>query len=68
MSYQQKALKAYAKDTEEKRHKAVSAGKLLDNRLKKEYGKEGSTNCHFDMAAYNKYFSYEALGERNKLL
>lgn len=68
MSYEQIACKAYANDTPEKLHKAISAGKLLDNRLKKEYQAEGSTNTHFDMASYNKYFSYEALGDRNKLL
>ena len=68
MNYEQMAAKAYANDSPEKLHKATSAGKLLDNRLKKEYQSEVATNTHFDMASYNKYFSYEALGHRNKLL
>ena len=69
MNYEQRAMIAYANDSENKLHKAISAGKLIDNRLKKEYGTEGATDCHFDQASYEAYFSYEALGrERNKLL
>jgi hypothetical protein len=36
--------------------KAVDAGILIDNRLKKEYTKGGTTNCFFDVSNWLKYF------------
>jgi len=36
--------------------KAIAAGELIDNRLKKEYTKGGHTNCFFDVANWLKYF------------
>ncbi len=67
-SYKDMAIKAYANDDENKRYKAVSAGTAIDNALKLNYGLGGTTRCHFMMDNYLKYFSYEALGHRNKLL
>ena len=59
MSYELQARKYYANNP--RLDKAIAAGKQMDNSLKKEYGKEGSTDCHFRMNQYLKYFSYEAL-------
>lgn len=67
-SYENIARIAYANDDELKLHKAISAGKAIDNSLKKEYGIGGGTKCHFMTENYLKYFTYEALGKRNLLL
>lgn len=63
ISYQQMATEVY-KDSP-LLSKALSAGKQLDDSLKKEYGSEGATKCHFRMDQYLKYFDYEAI--KNKL-
>lgn len=42
-------------------NKAIAAGVAIDNALKKEYSPGGSTNTHFMINNYFKYFSYEAL-------
>ena len=60
MKYQNLALQLYANADENKRNKAIAAGKQLDNSLVKEYGPEGATDCHFRVEQYLKYFSYEA--------
>ncbi len=46
--------------------KALSAGIALDNALKLDYTKGGSTNCHFMIDNYLKYFTYEKLNYENK--
>lgn len=58
INYEQKAKELYANS--DKLNKAIAAGKQLDNCLKKEYGPEGSTDTHFRVDQYLKYFSYEA--------
>lgn len=69
MGYEQMANKAYSKDSEEKRYKAVAAGKAIDNALKTEYSAgDGTTKSHFMMHNWLKYFSTEALGDRIKLV
>ena len=68
MDFEERARICYINDEPEKLYKAISAGKQLDNSLKKEYGKEGATDCHFRMDQYIKYFSYESLGLRNNLI
>ncbi len=69
MSYEQMAIKAYRNDTEEKRHKAIAAGKAIDNACELEHATEsGVTRCHFMLSNWLKYFSSEALGDRVKLL
>jgi hypothetical protein len=76
MKWQEQAAMAYANDTEEKRNKAIAAGKAMDNALDKSYstGNEqghgaGVTKSHFMTDNWLKYFSYEALGgERVRLL
>jgi hypothetical protein len=69
MKYEEQAKKAYANDPEERANKAIAAGRAIDNALELEYTKGGTTNSHFMMSNYLKYFSYEALGtDRIKLL
>jgi hypothetical protein len=69
MDWQKQAEIAYSMDAEEKKKKAIAAGKAMDNALKKEYTKGGTTHSHFLTENWIKYFSYEALGkERLKLL
>lgn len=76
MDWGKQAEIAYANDNEEKRKKAMAAGRAMDNALKKEYSAgndfghgAGRTDCHFMTSNWIKYFSYEALGkERIKLL
>lgn len=63
MSYEEQAKIYYSNDDPKLLHKAISAGKLIDNRLKCKYTKGGVTNCFFDVSNYLKYFSYEALGQ-----
>lgn len=41
--------------------KALAAGIAMDNALKKDYTTGGSTNTHFMMSNFLKYFSYEKL-------
>ena len=60
-NYEQLAKELYKDASTDKLHKAISAGKQMDNSLKKEYGSEGSTDCHFRIDQYLKYFSYEAI-------
>jgi hypothetical protein len=43
--------------------KALAAGIAMDNALKKDYTTGGSTNTHFMMSNFLKYFSYERLPE-----
>jgi len=59
--YQQQAIQFYT--GHEKFNKAMAAAKQLDNSLIKEYGTEGSTDFHFRIDQYLKYFSYEALNQ-----
>lgn len=44
-------------------NKALAAGIAMDNALKKDYTIGGSTNTHFMMSNFLKYFSYERLPE-----
>ena len=46
--------------------KAKAAGTAMDNALKKEYSKGGTTNTHFMMDNFLKYFSWERLPENRK--
>jgi len=55
-TYAEQALDLYP-DNEEKRNKAIAAGKAMDNALKLEYSKGGTTICHFMMSNYLKYFA-----------
>jgi len=66
MNYEEMARIAYANDPKLK--KALAAGIAMDNAMKLDRSKGGATNCHFMMDNFLKYFSYEALGERNILL
>jgi len=59
MAYIDQTIKYYKGSPKLK--KAIAAGTLIDNRLKLEYSNSGTTDCHFDMQNYLKYFSYEAL-------
>ena len=69
MSYEEQAVKAYANDEPTKKHKAIAAGRAIDNALKLQYSKGGITKSHFMLSNYLKYFSYESLGaNRIKLL
>lgn len=54
--YAEQAIELYP-DDEVKRNKAMAAGKAMDNALKLEYTKGGSTKCHFMMSNYLKYFA-----------
>ena len=47
-------------------HKALSSAKNLENSMNVKYSKDGSTNCHFRMNEYSKYFSFEALIKKSK--
>lgn len=47
-------------------YKALASAKNLENSLKVKYNKDGSTNCHFRMNEYLKYFSFEALIKKSK--
>lgn len=47
--------------------KALAAGISLDNSLSLNYTKGGTSNCHFRMNTYLKYFSFEALIKNNLL-
>lgn len=60
--YEELAAKLYSGDPK-KLAKAIAAGKQLDNSLKKKYGPEGSTYCHFRMDQYLKYFDYESYNQ-----
>ena len=62
------AIRAYANDTPEKRHKAVSAGKAIDNGINLSYTPGGASRTHFNMEQWLKYFSPEKLGDRIKLI
>lgn len=44
--------------------KAISAGKLIDNRLSLYYTKGGITHCYFDIQNYMKYFSSEVFDSK----
>jgi hypothetical protein len=67
--YEDIAKKAYDNDKPEVLKKAIAAGKAIDNALKLEYTKGGTTNSHFMMQNYLAYFDYQAMGkERSKLL
>jgi len=44
-----------------KYNKALAAGKAMDNALKMSYTKGGTTNTHFMMDNYLKYFEYSKL-------
>lgn len=57
--YQQLAIKYYSNHKD--LHKAIAAGKAIDNALKLDYSKSGVTNCHFMMSNYLKYFDYDKL-------
>lgn len=46
--------------------KALAAGTAMDNALKKEYSAGGTTNTHFMMTNFLKYFCYERLPENRK--
>lgn len=52
--YESLANKYYANDP--RLRKAIAAGRAMDNALKKEYGPEGATRCHFMMDNYLAYF------------
>ncbi len=47
-------------------NKAYAAGVAMDNALKLDYSKGGTTNCHFMMDNFLKYFTYERLPENRK--
>jgi len=64
MKYQLQAIEFYT--GHDKFNKAIAAAKQLDNSLVKKYGSEGSTDCHFRIDQYLKYFSYEALNQLKK--
>jgi hypothetical protein len=69
MKWAEQAEIYYAKDPDNKRLKAIAAGKAMDNALKLEYTKGGTTNCHFMMTNWLAYFDYDVLGsERIKLM
>lgn len=59
--YEQMAKLHYSNHKDYK--KALAAGIALDNSLKKDYTVGGSTNTHFMMSNFLKYFSYERLPE-----
>lgn len=59
--YKEMAVKYYSGHPDFK--KALAAGTALDNALKKEYGAGGTTNTHFMIDNYLKYFAYERLPE-----
>jgi hypothetical protein len=59
--YQQLAQTYYVNHKDYK--KALAAGIAMDNALKKDYTIGGSTNTHFMMLNFLKYFSYERLPE-----
>lgn len=46
--------------------KALAAATAMDNALKLEYSKGGTTNCHFMMSNYLKYFDYQRLPKNRK--
>lgn len=63
ITWEETAKVAYAKDSEQKRKKAIAAGRAMDNALNSE------RHCHFMADNYVKYFIWDALGiERVKLL
>lgn len=68
MKWEEQARIAYANDAEDKRQKAMAAGRAMDNALKLEYGKGGGTKSHFMISNWLKYFSPEALGKERILL
>jgi hypothetical protein len=68
MKWEEQARIAYANDTEDKRHKAIAAGRAMDNALELEYSKGGHTHSHFMTSNWLKYFSPEALGKERILL
>ena len=47
-------------------YKALASAKNLENSMKVKYNKDGSTNCHFRMNEYLKYFSFDALNKKSK--
>lgn len=57
--YQELAEKYYKNSPKLK--KALAAGIAMDNSLKLERTKGGTTNCHFMMDNYLKYFDYEKI-------
>jgi hypothetical protein len=59
MRYKQMAIDYYTNHKDFK--KALAAGIAMDNALKKDYTTGGSTNTHFMMSNFLKYFSYEKL-------
>jgi len=59
MRYKQMAIDYYTNHKDYK--KALAAGIAMDNALKKDYTTGGSTNTHFMMSNFLKYFSYEKL-------
>lgn len=67
MNYEEQAKIYYSNDNTTILNKAISAGKLIDNRLKISYTKGGTNNCFFDVSNYLKYFSFEALGKERCL-
>lgn len=68
MKWEEQARIAYANDAEDKRKKAMAAGRAMDNALKLEYGKGGGTKSHFMTDNWLAYFSPEALGKERILL
>jgi hypothetical protein len=66
--YEELARKAYANDGDKKRNKAIAAGRAIDNGLKKEYSKGGTTHCRFDAVQYEAFFSEEKLGHRLQII
>ena len=59
MRYKQMAIDYYINHKDYK--KALAAGIAMDNALSKDYTPGGSTNTHFMMSNFLKYFSYERL-------
>jgi hypothetical protein len=59
MRYEAMARKHYA--GHRLLNKAIAAGVAMDNAIKKTYSKGGTTNCHFMMDNFLKYFSDEKL-------
>jgi hypothetical protein len=57
--YKEQAEKYYKNHPKYK--KALAAGIAMDNALNLKYTKGGTTNTHFIIQNYFKYFSYESL-------
>jgi len=61
ISYKEKAETLYQNSLDKLRNKAIAAGKAMDNAMKLEYSVGGTTNCHFMIDNYLKYFDYEKI-------